>query len=211
MEWGVKITFGTSALVLLLVLIIKTNVHRSLKMVIGFIILIGLITDGISSLIPLTPSLTQFIFNAYVFFSSICLWGILFLAFRSKRERQISSIVFGVFLFGMIFFSIIENRLDFNNGIWSSLQALIGIAYSFYYFFKQLNIAEEIKITATPKFWIFSGFLIYFGGTFVLSLFYDLMVGLPPIVIAYVWPIMNVMTILFHITLIKAIWTMRKT
>ena len=211
MEWGVKITFGTSTIVLALVLFIKSHSNYRMKMAIGLIILTGLITDLISSSIELNPNLTQLIFNAYVFVSSVFLWLIIHLALNSKNERRISSIVFCVFMLGMIFFAIIKNRLDYNNGIWASIQALIGIAFSVYYFFKQLNIIEEIKITATPKFWVFSGFLIYFGGTLVLSLFYDLMIGLPPIVIAYVWPVMNVMTILFHITLIKAIWTMRKT
>jgi len=85
---------------------------------------------------------------------------------NAKKALIALSILFYLF----VFYTIIAGHLAKFDSLQVSIEALIIISFSVYYFFEQINRPEITFIYTEKSFWIICGFLIYMAGTFFLFL-----------------------------------------
>jgi hypothetical protein len=92
---------------------------------------------------------------------------------QTKTTKDFALIILVAFLvYGVINFVFIQGKSRFNNHTLIT-GALIIVLLSCYYCFELLKYGTESKILNNPMFWISSGTLFYFTGTFFYFALYD--------------------------------------
>ena len=127
--------------------------------------------------------LAQNLINTYPIYKLYTLLELTFLSafyamyFQSERQKKL--IKFVTFLFPII--SLIDlylNGWDKMDVLSTSIESIILICYSTYYFHSLSNNSSIEKLTEEPTFWINTGILFYFAGNFFIFLFNNYMLEL---------------------------------
>ena len=91
---------------------------------------------------------------------------LLFLEIQNKTAKRIILLFTGLFYFIAIYnYSKSSPHFDSIN---VTIESILVISYSIYFFFEQINIPRVTFIYSLPQFWIVSGILIYLASTFFL-------------------------------------------
>lgn len=120
---------------------------------------------------------------------------------KPVRATEIAIILPAAFLvFSIIDAFYIEN-LDSLNSLPRGIEGLIVIAISVFFFYRLFNSEENFDLLKYPYFWLFSGWLIYFSGTFFLFI-YNNMAGF-----TITFPVIHsVLNILLNLVFTYTLW-----
>lgn len=111
-----------------------------------------------------------FLFHLYTILEFTLITFIFFK--RTTKNYLIPFLIFaGAFLLLCIVNIIFWEGLDEFNTIPRAVEGISVIIYCFVFFFWIFNAEENFDLLKYDHFWLFSGWLIYFSGTFFLYLF----------------------------------------
>lgn len=116
----------------------------------------------------------NYLYNLF-FFMTACIFSYYFYHLLRGKARKITVVfllLLNIFLF--IFYDIIHKQFDgtYNNYVTATCFLSI-IIYSFLYFHQILKDVNELNILHEFNFWLVSGYLLYFLGSFFIVLFYS--------------------------------------
>ncbi|MDQ6762369.1 MAG: hypothetical protein M3015_07050 [Bacteroidota bacterium] len=116
----------------------------------------------------------NYLYNLF-FFITACTFSYYFYQLLTGRMRKMIVIfLLAVNLFLFIFYEIINRKFDgsYNNYV-NAACFLSIVVYSFMYFHQLLRNVNELNILHEFNFWLISGYLLYFLGSFFIVLFYS--------------------------------------
>lgn len=143
-----------------------------------------------------------FLFNIYPIFE-IILIGWIFSVFLSKQI--IYPLVTLVLLFIFFDIIIIQNLNQSFTPLASGVEALIVIFLSLNYYYWMAKDLKVQKIETTALFWISSGLLIYFSGSFFVFIFSNYMNPRSSTGYAF-WAVHALSSIILYIFYVIALW-----
>jgi hypothetical protein len=178
-----------------------------LKIIFAFLLL-SFFSDIISTIINLNGKSTFWWLNIYTileFFVFGLFYAWLFRkSSKDSRILVVSSLILGII--SIVFLTIFQgfsNRMD---SISLAIEATLFIFISVGYFYVMLNKMEFDNTFYNPIFWINSGILIYFSGSFFSFMFSA--VKYPKFGI---WVIHNAVHVIFMLFILVGFWKVRKT
>jgi hypothetical protein len=145
--------------------------QKALKILSAFVIFNG-VTEIVNSTVVLNNinSLPIHHFYTVVEFSVSLIISSLVIYPNAKSPYRFLSIIALVLLISILDVSFFES-LKSVNSIPRVIQGLTMIAISIYFFYKIFIASEFIDILRYPYFWLYTGWLIYFSGTFFLFVY----------------------------------------
>jgi hypothetical protein len=144
----------------------------SLKFI-GIFILIKLILEFTAEFYLRQDTNNMFILHIYTFVEHI----FLILYFRSLYEQKIVKHVLTGLMVAFLSFSVINvlkwEPLDTLPSTQRSIECIIGMLLGLYFFIDLFQKSNVTNLARYPHYWLVSGFLLYFAGTFFLNIVGD--------------------------------------
>jgi len=192
---------------------IKTRAHFKLKWALVVLFLGSLIIDLMFRFSYILPFkiVTNFFYNAYTILCLITSYYVFSIILTNKNISKYLLIGFGGLIFSILFAYLFYQDLNMESSTAYTIYSLSIIVLSMLYFRNLLNDMKVSHLFKHPHFWVVCGYLLYYGGTIVLTLFQNYIQGSGIRLTLYLWPIQGIANIIFTLLIAKSIWTMRKT
>ena len=129
---------------------------------------------------------------------------------NTKALRKVLSWLALSFIGVALYFPLFENGIYQINPEPHVILSIIVVFLSSYYLYDIFIKLEIPRITDHYFFWINSAFLIYFGSTFFIVSFEQVLVQSDSKLDLMLWPIQHVSAIIFNLIIAKGIWTMKR-
>lgn len=164
-------------------------------------------------------------FSSYIFHSHNCnsifhvytlsIGLVISYLFYSELRKHKISLIIPILTFLFILISIFEffysdGYLE-NNTFSYTYLTILCFTTSLAYFYFLLNEMKVKNILNHSFFWISSAMLIYYGATFSISIFEELIRSDNMELLFAVWPIQLIATIVYNLLLTIAFWNLKKT
>jgi len=167
------------------------------------LLLCAMLADAISYFLSRRSISTNWIGNTYLLFQFNLFWIIYFNQLKKPRFLLLIALTFLIYFFVDITF--FHSFFDFNTHA-NSIASLILVGIAVYYLYQLLNNLPAENITKMPMFWVSFAVLCYYGGTLVLFLMNNLMLGKYLASHRMLWILHNICNILKNILLAIALW-----
>jgi len=139
---------------------------------------------------------------------------IAFLFHKELRKKNLSLILLfltTIFIFLSFFeFFYLDGYLK-NDTLSNTYLTILVFSFSLVYFYHLLIEMKIANILTHSFFWICSAFIVYFGATFSISIFEEIVRSDNMELFLAVWPIQLVTTIIYNLLLTIAFWNLKKT
>jgi len=150
-------------------------------------------------------------FHIYILVEYLLLLRIFHLMLEGKYKPWISSVLASGFtLIWLINVLIGEGWWGFPDYI-HALEALVILGLVFSWFVKMLKERKILHPERTFEFWMCSGLLIYFTGSFLLFLFPKFLIEAGPEIFATIWKVTSILIILLYLLYTIALLWVKKT
>lgn len=140
----------------------------------------------------------------YVFTESLILLFFFYWSFKSRIAKKLT---LGLAVIYICLFSIFTyQHMGEVIGSIRTLRDLMMIICTLIYFYYMITDMPASQITKYPMFWIMTAFLVFFAGTFVLSLSLDFLVNVLKDDLAFVWTARNFFRFFFCLVVSYGLW-----
>ncbi len=209
----IEFSIISTAIALITCTSIKTRVHFKLKWALVTLLLGSVTIDLMFRFSYLLPFeiVTNLFYNVYTIICLITSYYVFSIILTNKNSSKYLLIGFGGLIFSILFAYLFYQDINMESSTAYVIYSLSVIVLSMLYFRNLLNDMKVPHLFKHPHFWVVCGYLLYYGGTVVLTLFQDYILNSNIKLTLYLWPIQGIANILFTLLIIKASWTMRKT
>jgi hypothetical protein len=201
-EFFIAYASTASVIVPLVPAIYQARYLKTYSKLILILLICSLLTDVLSYFLSREGITTNWIVNAYLLVQFSLLWMIYFKELSKPRPFVLIATVFITYFFGSFFFN---DFFNFNTHA-NSIAGLILVGIAIYHLYHLLNELPAANITNVPMFWVTFAVLCYYGGTLVLFLMNNLMLGKYLASHRMLWILHNICNILKNILLAIALW-----
>ncbi len=165
--------------------------------------------NGIHNL-PLYHLMTvvEFVFYSYMYYE---------IAKNTRYKKWIRFIVFSFIIFAVLNTIYLESIYTDYNSNTRTVASLILISYAISYFYRMLKELTAETVEENDMFWFNTAVLIYFSGTFFLSLFLKVFFDEAEKIEAFneflkqIYYLQYILYIILNILLAKAIWVSQRS
>ena len=208
-----NISIYSGLIVLLYSMFVMTKEFKRLKLYLFFLVFIGILTDALMNYFDYFRTLENesLVENIFEITSVFALTFIFSDILKRKKEMNAVWIVFSLHL------SFTFCQMYINEGLYtisSILYPLLStevLFFCFYYLWVTINRLEVPNLFKHPPFIVVVALLFYYGGPLFVSLFEEYLIYANNDAFAILWPIFSIITTLFHLISIRALWTMKGT
>ena len=142
--------------------------------------------------------------NLYTLLETIIILFFFNSLFSNKMAKRFTLLLCALYV--ILFFAFIYRHwFDFISSIRTMRDLMIIICTLLYFYYMITNMPTS-QITKYPMFWIMSAFLVYFAGTFVLSLSLDFLVNVLKDDLAWLWTARNFFRFFFCLLVSYGLW-----
>ncbi len=112
-----------------------------------------------------------FIFHIYTPLEFFVFTYILKSVVKSSSIKILLNLLLISFTLFCIYDMIVFETLSKFNSVPRGIEGILAIIFCIYFFFQLFISEESFQLKSYPPFWLFSGWLIYFSGTFFLFIY----------------------------------------
>ncbi len=120
-------------------------------------------------------------------------------------RKLLLSLIIGFLIFAPINAFFIQGIYNFNTNA-RALECIILILFSFMYYYMILNELKVKEPTKSTDFWLNTGFLIYFSGSFVVFMLSNVLLKKSLEVINVAWAMHSMLLAVLHILISIGLW-----
>lgn len=142
--------------------------------------------------------------NFYTLTETIILLCFFLCLFKKDIFRKSILVLAGVYV--ILFFVFTYKHINEVIGSIRTLRDLMMIICTLIYFYLMIAEMPTKEITKYPMFWIMTAFLVYFAGTFVLSLSLDFLIKVLKDDLAWLWTARNFFRFFFCLVVSYGLW-----
>lgn len=168
---------------------------------------IACLSEIMGFLAPYFTQSNEIVYDLFTLFEFIIL---VYVLLKELKPAKIETWLLAIYL-SFISLWCYEFFFTTNTLISYSIEALVIISLSVYYFYKVFMDMEIVKLTKHYFFWINSGFLIYFTATFFVMLFEEFIREGSQEMTHFLWVIQLISNIIFSTLLIIGICKVKRT
>ena len=199
----------TSPVIALFFLFYKREKWDKTAVVVGLLLGLNLFTDYFSVFMWWIESSSFLVFEFY----SILLCWILLELYKTEINNKKLKKGFLAFQISYTVFALYQYR-HLQDAVYIELPYTVlsttAIMLSIYYFYYTFIRMEVVRLERFPMFWINSAILIYFGGTFFVTLFEDIAREFGVQRVRQMWVVQHNTSILVNLIMARGTWEMRR-
>lgn len=140
----------------------------------------------------------------YVFTESLTLLCFFYWSFKNRIAKKLTLGLAVIYI--CLFFVFTYQHLGEVIGSIRTMRDLMMLLCALIYFYFLITDMPANQITKFPMFWIMTAFLVFFAGTFVLSLSLDFLVNVLKDDLAFVWTARNFFRFFFCLVVSYGLW-----
>ena len=206
----VYLTILSPIVPILLLFFINGNYSTKIKVSLLVILFSSLISDVVCLVLSYNGINNNFVIHYYTLIA-----GLSFLFYyKSVINKKWMKYFFWISSISFVLVNLLESYwysdiYTSNTIAFSSLSVLL-IVLALLFFFFRMNVIQSRDEIFDYLFWVNSAVLLYFGSTFILTLFEDMIINIPQEIYNSIWIIQLIASLAFVFMISKGIWTARK-
>lgn len=159
-----------SALLVFLLFYSRAGLWKTKFRWVGLLLLGSVSFDGLNHILFSLKINPNYSVNSWIVFEFLMCSLLYFSFFKKKGIRSVILVITSILtVFGFYNFFFLEGPTTLNSYT-RSLVCVVMVCYSVYFFFQLLKDLPTSKLTKFPMFWVNTGMLLFFSGTFMLSI-----------------------------------------
>jgi len=161
------LSFISDSLPIVFFLLLKNRNKEKELWVVFIYAVIAFATDG--SFYKLNPSKTSqfYLFSAFTILEYTLFSIFFYLSYKSANFKKLLVVCSVIFL-GFEVYNLLQLSNDKFDSLPASMESILIIAYSIFFFYEQLKTPDSNFIYSTKKFWVVIAIFLYLAATFIL-------------------------------------------